>query len=362
MSAKIIISKKEEEIIINLINKNYSVSEISKYLNNKYSEKKLKRFSSEIGLFEKLKDNTWKKRNVLLTEFNKNRRLENMKKLESLYKEKVISLLNSGGIYKDVCNVLNVSDKQVVDFLTYIGYRDIQLLNSKLNTQKLSSENWRRNALKIKGKPLKPLSDELISEYIKLKDSGVYPKEIIQIFKDKFNCTQIQYKWCRKLFGAPTHNPQSGKLNPMYGKPTPHGSGIGVKGWILYDDIRIFFRSTLELKIYMFLLENNIEFVLSKHRIEYIFNDVARTYNPDICIGNNIFEIKPSALLMSENVKAKMNALQNYCNIFKLKCDFITEKTYDISKYTKEYILDLISKNKIQLVNESNLEKLKRTL
>jgi len=57
----------------------------------------------------------------------------------------------------------------------------------------------------------------------------------------------------------------------------------------------------------------------------------------------------------------KFKSLEEYCKQYNLKCKYITENTYDISKYNLSYILDFIEK-KLILMNVKNLEKLKRNL
>ena len=125
-------------------------------------------------------------------------------------------------------------------------------------------------------------------------------------------------------------------------------SGRGINGYLNYYDNKIYFRSSLEMLVYIYLCENNVRFELSKHRIEY--DNGNKTYNPDIVIDNTIIEIKPKFLLNCKTVVDKLEALKNYCNIFNLKFKIITEDSYEIWKYfNKDFIELLIKENKLIL-------------
>jgi hypothetical protein len=107
----------------------------------------------------------------------------------------------------------------------------------------------------------------------------------------------------------------SGKNNPMYGKPSPNGSGQGWKGW--YKDF--YFRSLRELSYVIYLDENNIKWSTAekkKFRIEYKdYNGTDRTYAPDFIIEDKkLVEIKPKKLHDSISVKMKSMAAIEFCN------------------------------------------------
>lgn len=107
----------------------------------------------------------------------------------------------------------------------------------------------------------------------------------------------------------------SGELNPMYGKPSPQGSGNGWSGWYLDH----FFRSLIELS-YM------VEFLsasgciwesaeTNKFKIEYTdASGQIRNYFPDFFVNNKyLVEIKPKNLFKSESVKLKKEAAEKWC-------------------------------------------------
>jgi len=106
----------------------------------------------------------------------------------------------------------------------------------------------------------------------------------------------------------------SGELNPMFGKPSPQGSGNGWSGW--YFDI--YFRSILELSYLKYLLDNGIKFEsgeLDKHKIKYFdsIKNKYRNYFPDYyLIDSKIYiEIKPKKLINSGLNLDKFNVAKN---------------------------------------------------
>lgn len=107
----------------------------------------------------------------------------------------------------------------------------------------------------------------------------------------------------------------SGKNNPMFNKPAPHGSGNGWK--CRYKNI--YFRSLRELFFYLEYIDNkNIQWESgekAKFSIPYISPmGINRNYFPDFIIGNNIYECKPKKLWNTPLVKAKVDAANKYCN------------------------------------------------
>jgi len=96
----------------------------------------------------------------------------------------------------------------------------------------------------------------------------------------------------------------SGKGNPMYGKPSPKGSG---NGWKCYLD-SIFCRSLREA-LFIATSLDGIPFETGeykKYRIEYLdWEGVARTYRPDFVTDKYIYECKPKRLWKSPSVKSK---------------------------------------------------------
>ncbi len=126
----------------------------------------------------------------------------------------------------------------------------------------------------------------------------------------------------------------SGINNPMYGKPSPQGSGNGWSGW--YKDQ--YFRSILELSAMIHFENNNIIYELAeKMRIKYSFVNSERTYAPDFYLPENdiVVECKYSKLINSPNNIAKFNSARLKFKRFEV----LTEK--DIPILNDDKILEL---------------------
>jgi len=129
----------------------------------------------------------------------------------------------------------------------------------------------------------------------------------------------------------------SGKLNPMYGKPAPVGSGNGWSGW--YKNW--YFRSLLELSYMIFIIERfNLAWENGenrKNKMTYFINGICRNYFPDFIINNKyVIECKPKKLWNTE-----INILKY--EFGKIQCE---EKGYilkrvDCSKIKKKELIQL---------------------
>lgn len=141
--------------------------------------------------------------------------------------------------------------------------------------------------------------------------------------------------------------------NPMYGKQPSLKAGIGSSGWIVIENRKIFFRSTLQCQIYCYLLMNDIEFQLSKHKIPYWFEGKVRNYFPDINIGKTIFQIKPKGLINLKQNLAKFQAARIYCKKHYLEFGVLTQQNYPIyERNVNEYISALVNEKAIIFTNE----------
>jgi len=142
----------------------------------------------------------------------------------------------------------------------------------------------------------------------------------------------------------------AGENNPMYGKPSPSGSGNGWSGW--YKGW--FFRSLLELSYMVNVIDRfNLEWTpaeCKKYRIEYIsYDGNSRTYCADFIIADKyMVECKPKKLWKSKIVKLKKEAALVFCKhhnlIYKIvdvtRLDYIDIKTlYENNDiiFTKRY-------------------------
>jgi len=133
---------------------------------------------------------------------------------------------------------------------------------------------------------------------------------------------------------------QSGKNNPMYGKPAPQKSGNGWKGW--YKGW--FFRSLRELSYRLNIIEKyNIDWEnaeKSKFRIQYKDqNSTDRTYSADFVLnGKYLVEIKPKKLMNSPKNQAKKEAAIKWCEQRGMKykiSDCHINKNQILSEYEK---------------------------
>ena len=106
----------------------------------------------------------------------------------------------------------------------------------------------------------------------------------------------------------------SGSSNPMYGKPSPQGSGNGWSGWFKGH----FFRSLRELTYHVKHLSDKEWLGCETKEFAIQYRDylgVPRTYRPDFLVENKLLvEIKPSRLHNTPLVKLKSEAAQALCS------------------------------------------------
>lgn len=232
--------------------------------------------------------------------------------------------------------------------------------NSVKNSRENALKNSIKGAEKTKGKELKPLTTEAHTLFQKLLMEGVHIVEIERRLAE-LGFGKKKVKQLAALYGHPKRCDQSGENNPMFGRSLGLSAGVGVSGWLYFQGKKIHFRSTLEMKIYLYLLANEVSFEISKHRIPYVLDGKSRTYCPDYVTGTEICEIKPFALIeLPENV-AKFAAAKQYCAERALTFKVITERTYKLPALTEKEVLEMREK-KLLLIEEKNMEKMKRKL
>lgn len=106
-----------------------------------------------------------------------------------------------------------------------------------------------------------------------------------------------------------------GCKNPMYGKPSPHGSGNGWSGW--YKDW--YFRSIKELSYMINVIEKQKlswrSAEITDYKIPYLdFNNQLRNYYADFIINEiKLVEIKPVRLHNTPLVMLKKQAAEKFC-------------------------------------------------
>lgn len=145
------------------------------------------------------------------------------------------------------------------------------------------------------------------------KESAMYGKTTYQIWVEKHGETKAKeldlirrQKWSEA---------SSGSKNPMYGKPSPQGSGNGWSGW--YKNW--YFRSLMELTYVVDFLEpQNLRWTSAESagvKIKYrSWKGSERTYVPDFLVDNiRLVEIKPNRLINTPTVLLKSQAAKVYC-------------------------------------------------
>lgn len=133
-----------------------------------------------------------------------------------------------------------------------------------------------------------------------------------------------------------------GTNNPMFGKPSPQGSGNGWKGW--YKGF--YFRSLRELSYLLDLDDSNIPWSSGeahKFDVPYInYDGTQRTYRPDFFVNNEkLVEIKPKRLQKTPNIMAKTAAAIEKCKEWGLKYE-ITDYKIQAEKIKKALDVGLV--------------------
>ncbi len=139
----------------------------------------------------------------------------------------------------------------------------------------------------------------------------MYGKCNFEIWTSKYGLTEAklrQYKVNKRLSEV-----FSGNMNPMYGKPSPQGSGNGWSGW--YHGW--YFRSLRELSYVINHIERNrLDWQPAESlRIDYTdWEGHRRTYRADFLVSNRfLIEVKPAALHLSRSVRIKAEAAERFC-------------------------------------------------
>jgi hypothetical protein len=141
-----------------------------------------------------------------------------------------------------------------------------------------------------------------------------------------------------------TSSKTAGSLNPMYGKPSPQGSGCGWSGW--YKGW--FFRSLRELSYVVNNLEPDAHQWASAEKkelmIEYLdFAGKVRNYFADFIVDEKkLVEVKPTKLHGSDAVKRKQAAAELFCSAHGLSYELV-----DSSPLSPEEIKSLHDTQKI---------------
>lgn len=174
------------------------------------------------------------------------------------------------------------------------------------------------------------------------KKKSMYDYWIIRYGKEEADSKMSEYGKKRSAI-------HSGRNNPMYGKPSPNGSGNGYKGHYKNH----YFRSLRELSYIIYLDKNNIKWESAeqkKFNIKYNnYDGTDRTYRPDFFLveTNTLVEIKPIRLQNSPLILLKTKAATDFAtknNLtykimdFEINSDFIkTELDKGLVIFKRDY-------------------------
>lgn len=174
----------------------------------------------------------------------------------------------------------------------------------------------------------------------------MYGKSFYDVWTEKYGAEEADRRM-EALRRKQSRN-ASGKHNPMYGRPSPQGSGNGWSGW--YNGVS--FRSLLELG-YMMKAEQSGERISSAERKEYevkyvAFDGTEKTYRPDFVHDESgtIVEVKPKHLVKSRENAAKFSAARKR---FGKKFVVVTED--DIKRPTDDEIEKLYMAGSIRFTD-----------
>jgi hypothetical protein len=166
--------------------------------------------------------------------------------------------------------------------------------------------------------------------------NGMFGKSFYEIWVEKYG-VDIANEKLNDFKNNQSEN-VSGENNPMFGKPSPTGSGNGWSGW--YKGW--YFRSLRELTYMVKVIKRfNLTWECGEqksYKIKYItFDGKERNYFPDFIInGKYIIESKPKRLWTSDSVIRKKEAAIKFCENNGLKYKLI-----DIGVLTDEEIKNL---------------------
>jgi len=320
-----------------------------------------------LGLTRKLKaaNQEFKKQNIRNAFYLK--RIQYLNDFEYTYKDELCLDVKSGMIYGELCSKYGITLYNLHDIIKRLDLTAIVDANSK-EKQRINRINASiAGANKVRGTTIirHPLTRKMKNAYYKYVRTDIVDSEARSDFFKKFG-TVGPNTWAalQGSYGVLRKNPSRflpGEFNKMFGKEPSKNAGIGIKGHLHAFGEMVHFRSSLELRVYLYLVKNNIIFCLSKHKIQYFKDEKLKNYHPDIVIGECIYEIKPSALIKQPINQLKFNALTDYAKKINLNAAYITYETYDLSEIKLEYILNEIKNGNI-IMNDTQINRLSKNI
>lgn len=275
------------------------------------------------------------------------------------YESMILSMVYSGATPKDIYSKTNRGQCFFESFMRRYdtdGFLDKKL---KENIKQRRNALCLINSLKVQKENLyarKATSEAMVLKFLELKNKGDHAALIKKELK-KLGCGHGIYVSLCEKYGKPNRAIQSGKNNGMFGKSPGSTAGRGANGWVFVDGEKFHFRSSLELKIFLTLEHSKIKFTNCAHRIPYTLNGIDRTYSPDFCVGDTVYEIKPTKLLSTEENEVKFKTARAFLQNLHLNFDIKTEKDIDTNLINKKFIFECVENNKI-IATPTNLEKI----
>lgn len=200
----------------------------------------------------------------------------------------------------------------------------------------------------------KYIRELLRNEDIEFRDSSYYSKgELNPMFGKTVYDTWIK-KYGKDIatekydkYKAYMSSINTGENNPMFGKPSPKGSGNGLQGW--YKDF--YFRSVYELKFILVCERFNLDIKSAennKYKISYLdFNKTKRNYYPDYIVNDlYLIEVKPKQLHNVYEVNEKKKFAKEFCKKNNLKYKLIDYGIIEKDDFFKMYENNIINLNK----------------
>lgn len=352
-------------VSILLKNKGMGSSRISKILNITNGE--IGFIVTKMGLDCLLKRNNLIYKGHIIQKRFFEKRTKYLRDFELTHSINLIHDVNSGMIYGELCKKYNITLYNLHTILNKLNLESIVSDNSKKIQVRNSIIASKKGADKVRGTTIirHPVTDKMKASYQSYVSEKLVDSKARQDFMLSYG-TAGPHTWdfLIELYGQLPKNPSKflpGKLNLMYGKEPSKLAGIGIKGHVYAFGERIHFRSSLELRVYLYLIKYDIKFALSTHKIQYMLNGSLRNYHPDIVIGQCIYEIKPTGLIDHPKNKLKFEALCKYANKFKLSAGYITHETYDISEINLMYIQSQIDRGIIE-ISDSEYKRLLKNI
>lgn len=144
--------------------------------------------------------------------------------------------------------------------------------------------------------------------------NGMFGRNFYDVWIEKFGGEEADRKYAEWLSVQSKNS--SGANNPMFGKPSPRGSGGGWGGW--YKEW--YFRSLRELSYMISVIEvkkykwRSAE--IKEFDIHYVnYDGTNRTYRPDFILNEKILvEIKPKRLMETPGNILKKEAAIKFCS------------------------------------------------